>query len=139
MKEVTEKQIGAIMKLAHVTKTEVSDIESMSRAEASALIDSLIEKARGQKGDAAAQPRADARRSSFQSDALAGLAVKIVAQRNEVKTIIEQRDRFKERVAQLYAVFSEARQACLAFPSFSASRLAHPLASAAPRSVPPPL
>ena len=113
-KEVTEKQIEAIRKLARATKIEVNNIEKMSRGEASAVIVSLIEKSREQRSSASSQPPASARRSGFQSDALAGLAVKILAQRQDVKSIIQQKQRFKERVVELYAVFSEARQACLA-------------------------
>ena len=51
-KEVTEKQIEAIKNLARATKTEVNNIEKMSRGEASAVIDSLIEKSREQRGSA---------------------------------------------------------------------------------------
>ena len=55
----------------------------MSRGEASAVIDSLIEKTKNSKrGSVAAFWRA----SDYKSDALAGVAVKILAQRHDVRT-----------------------------------------------------
>jgi uncharacterized protein YgbK (DUF1537 family) len=114
MKQITERQIEAIEKLAKATKTEVN-VEGMSSFEASQTIEGLIEKLkemRKQNGFIAYSRRQNS--NGFSSDALAGLAVKILAQRHKVQDIISQRDNFKQRVKELYEVFSEARQGCLA-------------------------
>jgi len=112
MKEITEKQIEAIKKLARATKTEINGVEQMSSFEASKVIEGLIEKLKEMRKNNRNYGRQ--RSNGYSSDALAGLAVKIVAQRHDVKTIIGQKDRFKQRVAELYSVFSEARQVCRA-------------------------
>ena len=111
MKPITEKQKNAIIKLAGVTATHVGDLDSMSSKEASKIIDDLIKKKTGRT------PINNYKRqnnSTFSRDALAGLAVKILAQKHDIKEIISQRERFKERVVELYQIFDEARQGCLA-------------------------
>ena len=44
MKEITEKQIEVIKKLAKATKTDIKNVEQMSRFEASKVIEGLLEK-----------------------------------------------------------------------------------------------
>lgn len=112
MKSISEKQKVAIYKLAKIAKANIENVESMSSFEASKVIDGLIQNVNRMKGGS--NRRYSKPGMNFSSDALAGLAVKIVAQRHDVKTIIGQRQQFRERVRQIYQVFSEARQACLA-------------------------
>ena len=54
-----------------------------------------------------------AKGNGFQSDALAGLAVKIVAQRSDIEDVIEKEEDFRKKAADLYRVFYAARQECL--------------------------
>lgn len=115
MKEISEKQKNAIYKLAGATKTEVENVEGMSSFEASKVITALIEKMNTLKQSGGSDRSGGVKaRSDYKSDALAGLAVKILAQRHDVKSIIAQKDRFKQRAVELYKVFDEARHACLA-------------------------
>lgn len=115
MKEISEKQKNAIYKLAKATKTEVENVEGMSGFEASKVIAALIEKMNAVKQSGGSERGGSVKaRNDYKSDALAGLAVKILAQRHDVKSIIQQKDNFKQRAAELYKVFDEARQACLA-------------------------
>jgi len=120
MKPITEKQIEAIQKLARVTKTEVGNINGMSRVDASNVITALIEKMnkdRGNPGDEKDGPRNDTKKTEnhdYRSDALAGLAVKILAQRCEIEEIVGDGDRFRKRAMELFKVFDSARNACLA-------------------------
>jgi hypothetical protein len=116
MKEITEKQIVAIKRMARATKTDVRNVEEMSRFEASKLITALGEKLDAMKGrgGSTSSPSGGNQGRSFSSDALAGLAVKIVAQKCKVSDVLQKEARFKETVAQLYRVFSLARQECLA-------------------------
>ena len=114
MKQITEKQIKAIQKLARITKTEIKGIERMSSAEASKIISALIEKVNQAKGGSKFQSNPRKPGNDYSSDALAGLAVKILAQRSKVEEIINDESRFRKRVVELYKVFSSARQACFA-------------------------
>lgn len=116
MKEITEKQIVAIKRMARATKTEVGNIEEMSCFEASKVITALGEKLDAMKGRApSASPSSGGNQQrDFSSGALAGLAVKIVAQKCRVDDVLEKEESFKKKVAQLYRVFSLARQGCLA-------------------------
>lgn len=111
MKPISEKQKNAIMRLARATRTEVESIEGMSSFEASSVITALIEKMNQQKGNGN-EPRKASR--NYSSDALAGLAVKILAQRHKVDEIIKSADRFKAKTVELYKVFESARRECLA-------------------------
>ena len=104
MKPITEKQLAAIRKLSRAAKIEVNGMEKLSSFEASKVIEGLI-----QKLNATKKPKRD-----FSSDALAGLAVKILAQRSDIDDIVEEAGDFRKRVAALYKVFLTARQACLA-------------------------
>ena len=108
MKPITGRQIHAIKKLARATKTEVNNVEKLSSFEASKVIKALIEKMKNSR------QRNDVKSNDYKSDALAGLAVKILAQRCKVGDIVGSEDRFKKRAVELYRVFSSARQACLA-------------------------
>jgi len=120
MKPITEKQIEAIQKLARATRTGIPNIEQMSCVDASKVITALIEKMnkdRGNHGDENDGPRNDTKKADsrdYRSDALAGLAVKILAQRCEIEEIVGDGDRFRKRAIELFKVFSQARQACLA-------------------------
>jgi len=104
MKPITEKQIAAIRKLSRVAKVVINSVEKMNSFEASKVIEGLIKKLNEVK-----KPKRD-----FSSDALAGLAVKILAQRCKVEWIISKEAQFKQRASDLYRVFNLARQACLA-------------------------
>jgi hypothetical protein len=117
MKEITEKQIVAIKRMARASKTEVSNIEEMSRFEASKLITALGEKLDAMKGKTptASPSSGGGQKRDFSSEALAGLAVKIVAQKCKVSDVLQKEEGFKKTVAELYRVFSLARQGCLAF------------------------
>jgi hypothetical protein len=115
MKEITEKQIVAIKRMARATKTDIRNVEEMSRFEASKLITALGEKLdamKGQTPSASPAPGGDQKRD-FSSEALAGMAVKIVAQKCNVSDVLQKEDRFKKTVAEMYRVFSSARQGCL--------------------------
>ena len=113
MKPITEKQLNAIEKLAKATRTSVENAEGMSSFEASTVITSLIEKMNQMKNERSS--RNDSKKANdYKSDALAGLAVKILAQRCKVEEIVSQAEKFKQRAAELYKVFDSARQACLA-------------------------
>lgn len=115
MKPITEKQIDAIEKLAKATRTSVNNLEQLSCFEASKIITALIEKAnKNRKNNGYRNSERKAVNSSYKSDALAGLAVKILAQRCNVQQIVSSEDKFRKRVVELYRVFSSARQACLA-------------------------
>ena len=115
MREISEKQKNAIEKLARATKTEVENVEEMSSFEASKVIEGLLEKLKQMRKENNFGTYSKRQNSnSFSSDALAGLAVKILAQKHDIKNIISQRQQFTERVKELYEVFSEARQACFA-------------------------
>lgn len=112
MKPITEKQMNAIEKLAGITRTTITDVEKLSSFEASKVITALIEKMNTMKqrrNNRNADTKAD-----YKSDALAGLAVKILAQRCKVDEIIGKAEKFRERAVELYKVFDSARQACLA-------------------------
>jgi hypothetical protein len=116
MKQVTEKQIEAIQNLSRATKTTVNDVDKMSSLEASQVITALIENLNAMK-----QKRSNANSNTsynkahdYKSDALAGLAVKILAQRCKVDEIISKAENFKQRAAELYKVFDSARRECLA-------------------------
>lgn len=109
MKPITDKQINAIEKLARVTKTEINNIEGLSSVEASKVITELAEKFQ-RKHNA----QRNVSQNDFVSGALAGLAIKTVSQRCKVEEIIGNEEQFKKRVVELYQVFSEARQKCLA-------------------------
>ena len=111
MKPITEKQIGAIKRLGKATGITLNNIEQMSSFEASQVISDLIEKMKQLRGKRNAGRKAG---NDFRSDALAGLAVKILAQRCNVQQIVSSEDKFRKRVVELYRVFSSARQACLA-------------------------
>jgi len=113
MKTITEKQIDAIHKMAKATKTEVKDIEQMSCFEASQMLESLIGKWKQIK-ERRASPASNGKARNYSSDALAGLAVKIVAQKCKVDDVLQKEESFKKTVAQLYRVFFLARQGCLA-------------------------
>jgi len=104
MKPITEKQIVAIRRMTRAAKVELKNVEQMSSFEASKVIEGLL-----QKLNATKTPKRD-----YSSDALAGLAVKILAQRSEVDDIVEDAGAFKKRAASLYKVFLSARQVCLA-------------------------
>ena len=104
MKSITEKQISAIRRLARAAKIEVRNVDKMSSFEASKVIEGLIRKLNLTKKV----------KRDFSSDALAGLAVKILAQRCKVEWMISKENHFKKRAADLYRVFHSARQACLA-------------------------
>ena len=82
----------------------------MSRFEASKVITALIEKMNKNKNS----DRNDNKSNSYQSEALAGLAVKILAQKCKIQDMIDSEERFKKRVSELYKVFSSAKQACFA-------------------------
>ena len=112
MKPITEKQLNAIEKLAKATRTSVENAEGMSSFEASKVITALIEKMKQRNSNF----RNDSRKTGndYKSDALAGLAVKILAQRCKVDEIVSQAEKFKQRAVELYKVFDLARQACLA-------------------------
>ena len=112
MKPITEKQINTLLKLARVTKTQVNNIKEMTSFEASKLITALIEKMN--KNKKSNDFRRDSTSNVYQSEALAGLAVKILAQRCEMQEIIGDEDRFKKKVVELYKVFSSAKKACFA-------------------------
>ena len=110
MKPITEKQINAIEKLARATKTQVNNIEEMSSVEASQLITALIEKRNGTQQNSS---RNYSKGNDYMSGALAGLAVKILAQRCKIEEIIGNEERFKQRAVELHKVLSSARQECL--------------------------
>ena len=115
MKPITEKQIDAIEKLARATRTSVNNLEQLSCFEASKIITALIEKAnKGRKNTGSRNDGRKAANSSYQSDALAGHAVKILAQRCNVQQIVSSEEKFRKRVVELFRVFSSARQACFA-------------------------
>ena len=71
------------------------------------MIEGLIEKARAKR-------HVEVRKSNYSSDALAGLAVKILAQRYTLDTIVRHRQGFEKKAVELYRIFQSARQACLA-------------------------
>ena len=75
----------------------------MTSFEASKMIEALIAK------------RNTAHRSNedYGKNALAGLAVKVMAQKSDIPYIIQNEEEFKRGVERLYRVFSSARQACL--------------------------
>ena len=106
MKPITEKQLKAIHKLARATKTKINNVEKMSCFEASKVIEGLINRMNRMKNQG--------RKSGYQSDALAGLAVKILAQRCKVEEIVRKPEVFQSKAADLYRVFDRARQKCLA-------------------------
>lgn len=112
MKEITEKQINAIKNLVKTTGIEIANVEGMSSYEASQVITELIEKARQLRGNRNAGRKPV--NNSYKSDALAGLAVKILAQRCKVEDIVGKAERFRNRAVELFKVFDEARRACLA-------------------------
>ena len=109
MKHITEKQIAAIKNLSKAAKKEIREIEQMSSFEASEVISELIKSLKNRSRRAGQKPA-----GNFGSDALAGLAVKILAQRCKVEDILSSQEKFKKRASELYRVFNSARQACLA-------------------------
>lgn len=115
MREATQKQLLTIRKLAAATKTQVNDPEGLSIQEASTVISELIGKLQEKNGKgAASSPPPSQGRESFRADALAGLAVKIVAQRSDLEKMIHEEGDFRQKVESLYRVFYLARQGCLA-------------------------
>ncbi len=109
MKPITEKQMDTIQELARETKTDVSSMEDMSSWEASELITELIKKRRTYEQ---AQPRKKTSRD-YSSEALAGLAVKILAQKYNGKGFVERPEEFTQNAVELYNLFCAARAACL--------------------------
>ena len=109
MKPLTDRQRVAIFRLARATKTELKNVDEMSSFEASKVIEGLLKRLEEQKKGSRTKQS-----SNYSSDALAGLAVKILAQRTDVEEIIGKEGLFRERAAKLYKVFSSARQKCLA-------------------------
>ena len=110
MKPITERQMQVIKDLAKATKANVDNVHELTCAEASELIGSLINRNRAKN----ANKGKDAGRADRSTDALAGLAVKILAQKSEVGHIEKNEEEFKQGVVRLYRIFFEARQACLA-------------------------
>ena len=103
MNEITEKQIATIKGLSRRAKIEVKNVEGLSKFEASKVIEGLLQKV---------NPKQE--KKDYSRDALAGLAVKILAQRSEVDDMVDNARIFSDRVVALYRVFRSARQACLA-------------------------
>jgi len=115
MKEITEKQIEAIKKLATATETEIENVEQMSRFEASKVIEGLIEKRRTPSQNNGSRNDAKPRSNGYRSGALAGLAVKTMAQRyKRVRDIVDGEDIFTQKVVELYRAFENAKRACFA-------------------------
>jgi len=115
MKPITDKQIDAIEKLARATRTSVNNLEQLSCFEASKIITVLIEKAnKNKKNNGYRNNERKAVNSSYKSDALAGLAVKILAQRCKVEDIVGKAEKFRNRAVELFKVFDLARRECLA-------------------------
>jgi hypothetical protein len=116
MKEITEKQIQAIKRMARATKKDIQNIEGMSRFEASEVITALgkqLDEMRN-KAPSPSPSTGGSQRRGFSSEALAGLAVKIVAQKCRVSDVLQKEESFKKHVVKLYRIFSLARQGCLA-------------------------
>lgn len=111
MKEVTEKQLGAIDRLSRATGTIVDNPEKLTRVAASEVITGLIERLKEKRGRGASAPSSS--RRDYSTDALAGMAVKIVAQKCSVEDVLKSEESFKEKVAELFKVFLSARQGCL--------------------------
>lgn len=107
MKPITDKQKVAIYRMAKSAQTKIEGVENMSSFEASKVIEGLINLLQKKRGH-------NAKGSNYSSDALAGLAVKILAQRTKVDEILAKEDTFRATAAELYRVFSSARQQCLA-------------------------
>jgi hypothetical protein len=112
MKSITEKQIVTIQKLAKAAKTEIKNVDKMSCNEASMVITALIEKVK--KSDGNRKDSSQTRNSDSRSDPLAGLAVKILAQKCHISYILHSDGEFKKRAVELYKVFISARRACFA-------------------------
>jgi hypothetical protein len=110
MKLITDKQKVTLYRLMKATKTNVEKVEEMSCYEASKIIEGLLKKwGEIREKKTSATPKRD-----YSSDVLAGLAVKIVAQKTGVDEIVGQEEIFRKKVVDIYRVFSSARQECLA-------------------------
>ena len=105
MKPVTDNQRREIERLSRLSKTNV-DLAGLSSLEASRIITRL----RGQVGEPDGRGRSD---SASGSEALAGLAMKLIAQRGTPEWIFENEMEFRSYVVKLYHVFVRTRQACL--------------------------
>ena len=103
MSDITERQIATIKKLMKIAKIEVKNVESLSKFAASKVIEGLLQKLNEKR-----------EKKDYSQDALAGLAVKIMAQKSDVDHIAKHEEEFKQGVVQLYRIFKGARQACLA-------------------------
>jgi len=114
MKPITERQIEAIEKLARATRTSVGNVEQLSSFEASKVITSLIEKMNKIRNNSYRNNYRKPLNNHNNLDVLAGLAVKILAQKSKEEEMIGKAENFKKRVVELYRVFCSARQACLA-------------------------
>jgi len=95
MKTITEKQINAIHKMAKATKTEIKNIEQMSCFEASQVLESLIGKWKQIK-ERRGSPASNGKARNYSSEALAGLAVKIVAQKCKVDDVLKKGRQLQE-------------------------------------------
>lgn len=112
MKKITERQKEYIKKLAKNTETEIQNIETLSSFAASQTIKGLVKKAKMQNGFR--QQLNSVAKKDYSADVLAGLAVKIVAQKSSLERIKDGGQTFRSDVVELYKAFSSARRQCLA-------------------------
>jgi hypothetical protein len=77
------------------------------------LTTALIQKLNTQRSNGNASPNGR-QTNGYSTGALAGLAVKILAQRCKTDEILGKAGEFEKKVVELYKVFNSAKQACLA-------------------------
>lgn len=102
MKPITEKQKVAIERLARSLQRAVPNLDGLSSQEASRIIDELLAKKRGGTSPA----------PSYASDALAGLAIKMVTQHHNLLYLLDNEAAFTKQVVALHRIFVSAKKAC---------------------------